>query len=232
MKIAGDAPLLIGHRGAPLLAPENTLASFRAALEAGLHGVEIDVQRTRDGVLAVHHDPVTAAGHDIAATDWRDLAAASPQIPRLEQVFELLEDFDDRFLNIELKSRFPWDDGRAGLLATAIANASVPARKRTWISSFDALALVRLRRLNVGTPLALLAFTPLALESARWIPFLNPDGVHVEHRRVDTDAVARWHDAGWFVFAWTVNDRTSVARMVQAGVDGIIGDHPDRLLAR
>lgn len=56
LAMAADQPLIIAHRGASGLAPENTLPAFRAAIEAGADGIELDVHLTRDGHLAVHHD--------------------------------------------------------------------------------------------------------------------------------------------------------------------------------
>ena len=231
MRIAPGRPLLIGHRGAPLVAPENTLASFRAAFEAGLDGVEIDVHRTRDGVLAVHHDPVTAAGLDIAATDWPDLVVSNPDLPRLEQVLGLLEGYDDRFLNIELKSRFPWDDGRDEALARALLAWTASARDRTWVSCFDPLALLHMQRHHTPVPLALLAFGTRAWDIPDLIPTLDIDGLHVEHHAITAEALTRWHARGWFVYAWTVNDRARAEELVRAGIDGIIGDHPAHLKA-
>src|SRR4029453_15138043 len=54
--------LVIGHKGAAGLAPENSLAAFRVAREVGADGVELDVRRTSDGALAVHHDATLADG--------------------------------------------------------------------------------------------------------------------------------------------------------------------------
>jgi len=81
-------PLLLGHRGSPQQARENTLESFRQALEAGLDGLELDLQCTRDGVLAVHHD-FELEGHPISSLDWPSLQQQVPWMPRLEQVLEL-----------------------------------------------------------------------------------------------------------------------------------------------
>lgn len=98
-------PLRLGHRGAPLKAKENTLESFRLALEAGLDGVELDVWPTRDGVFAVRHDPDTPLG-PVFQVDYADLKAQEPDLPRLEEVLALKEAFPQAVFNVELKS-FP-----------------------------------------------------------------------------------------------------------------------------
>lgn len=80
--------LVIAHRGASGLARENTLEAFEAAIKAGADMIELDVRRTKDGVLAVHHDPA-AGGKNIAGTDWRELKKAAPYIPGLGEVIAL-----------------------------------------------------------------------------------------------------------------------------------------------
>lgn len=229
MEIQRDKPLLIGHRGVPGVAPENTMTSFRAALDAGLDGIEIDVHRTRDGVLAVHHDPVTADGVDLAQVDWQELQTHHPEISRLEDVFELMEGYADRYLNIELKSRFPFSDGREQSLAVALESWTHEAASRAWISCFDPLALVKLQRLGVEASLALLVWQEDGLEIPDLIPALEISGLHVEQRVTTTERVERWHAAGLYVFAWTVNSAVAARQLAGAGVDGLIGDYPERL---
>jgi len=231
MEIQTGKPLLIGHRGAPSMAPENTMASFRAALDTGLDGIEIDVHRTRDGVLAVYHDPVTSDGHDLAALDWSDLQALHPEISRLEDVFELMEGYSDRYLNIELKSRFPFSDGREQALAEVLEDWTHEAASRAWISCFDPLALVKIKRLGVKASLALLVWREDGLEIPDLIPALTISGLHVEQGLATTERVDQWHAAGMYVCAWTVNSAVAARELADAGVDGIIGDYPDRLLA-
>lgn len=229
MRKKTDAPLLIGHRGAPSLAVENTIPSYRAALDAGLDGIEIDIHRIRDGVLAVHHDPVTSSGIDLMDTDWEALEKAHPGIPRLEDVFALMEGYADRYLNIELKSRYPLSDDRETALARALIDWNHDAAERAWISCFDPLALVKLKRLEVKAPCALLVWREDGLDVPDMIPELSLAGLHVEQRLATRDRIERWQAAGWFVFAWTVNSAEAARQLADSGIDGIIGDYPSRL---
>ncbi len=130
-------PLLLGHRGSSGQARENTIESFRRALEAGLDGLELDLHRTRDGVLVVYHD-FDLAGQPIAEMEWPLLQQQAPWMPRIEQVLELAEEFP-AWLNLELKSQPGPSDGRETLLAQVLRAWS--GRERAWISSFDPLAL-------------------------------------------------------------------------------------------
>lgn len=229
MRIKTDTPLLIGHRGAPSLEVENTIPSYQAALDAGLDGIEIDIHRTRDGVLAVYHDPVTSSGLDLMDTDWKALKQAHPDTPRLEDVFALMEGYSDRYLNIELKSRYPLSDDRETALAKALADWKHNAAERAWISCFDPLALVKLKRLDVQAPRALLVWREDGLDVPDMIPELALAGLHVEQRLATSDRIDRWHAAGWFVCAWTVNSAEAARQLAEAGIDGIIGDYPGRL---
>lgn len=230
MNIRSGKALTIGHRGAPSLAAENTMASFIAALDAGLDGIEIDVHRTRDGVLAVHHDPVTANAMELTDVDWQELHDAHPEVSRLEDVFELMEGYADRYLNIELKSRFPLSDGREKALADRLAAWSHEASSRAWISCFDPLALVKLQRLGVDVPMALLVWREDGLDIPDLVPALEVSGLHVEQGLATSERIARWHDAGLFVCAWTVNSADAAGVLARSGIDGIIGDYPDRLI--
>ena len=223
---SSERPLLIGHRGAPSLARENTIESFRAALEAGVDGIELDIHRTRDGVLAVHHDPSI---DDLVISDvaWEELKSAEPFIPRLEEVLELIETYSNAYLNIELKSEFPKTDQREASLASLLQEWSHAAKSRTWISCFDPLAIIRLHRLSVELPLALLSWSD---EVTELVPSLPITGIHAYHGMISPERLAAWHDQEMFVFAWTVNDEPTAKNLAQWGVDGLIGDIPEILL--
>ncbi|RDI95236.1 glycerophosphodiester phosphodiesterase [Meiothermus sp. QL-1] len=215
-------PLLLGHRGAPLAARENTLEAFRHALEAGLDGLELDLQFTRDGVLVVHHD-FDLEGRPIAGLDWPQLRKAAPWIPRLEEVFALAQEFPEAWLNLELKSQPGPTDGREEALARALQG-----REQVWVSSFDPLALLRLHRLGVGAPLALLYSVP---EMEALLPCLPVQGAHPHYALLDEERVGALKRQGLFVVAWTVNQAEVVGRLLAWGVDGVIGDRPDALRA-
>lgn len=220
-------PLLIGHRGAPLAAPENTLAAFRSAMESGTNGLELDLHRTSDGVLAVCHDP-DVAGAFVSELSWAELSIRAPQVPRFEEVLELLEEFPQAHLNIELKHAVPRPDGREELLAATLEEWDGAARERAWISTFDPYSLLRLRREGVELPLALLAGEKEGLEL---LPCLPVAGVHPHHSLVTPERMDGWRERGLFVFAWTVNELELATMLLKRGVDGLIGDDPGLLLA-
>ncbi|WP_243093957.1 glycerophosphodiester phosphodiesterase [Thermus thalpophilus] len=208
-------PLRLGHRGAPRLARENTLESFRRALEAGLDGFELDVHLTRDGVLVVHHD-FTLEGVPLAGLTRRELPA---YVPTLEEV---LEAFPGAWINVELKSLPPETDGREEALARLLARH--PTR-RLWVSSFDPLALVRLRRLGVG-PLGLLYERE---EAEALAPCLGVEWLHPEASLLTEERVQALKGR-YRLLAWTVNERPRAQALAAWGVDALVGDFPEALV--
>ena len=127
---SGKSPLIIGHRGAKGLAPENTLPAFRAGMAAGADGVEFDVQRTVDGHLVVFHDDdlkrlagvdgrivkrTLAMLRELDVGRYAGAQYAGEIIPTLDEVLDALP--DDCFLNIEAKRFRMRSDGlETGLL--------------------------------------------------------------------------------------------------------------------
>ncbi len=115
-----DLPLILGHRGAPLEAPENTIPSFRRAMELGADGVEMDVQLSRDGALMVFHDELlsrtTNGEGKLAAMTFAELRSldagdrfnrsfAGEKIPTLDEVLKVLP--DGAVVDVEMKSETP-----------------------------------------------------------------------------------------------------------------------------
>ncbi|RTI19233.1 glycerophosphodiester phosphodiesterase [Thermus scotoductus] len=215
-------PLRLGHRGAPRLAEgeaqvyvENTLEAFRQALEAELDGFELDVHLTRDGVLVVHHD-FTLEGVPLASLAFRELPA---YVPTLEEV---LRTFPEAWINVELKSLPPETDGREEALARLLAR--YPS-DRIWVSSFDPLALVRLKRLGVG-PLGLLYERE---EAEALAPCLGVEWVHPEASLL-SEAKVRELRTRYRVLVWTVNRRQQAQELAAWGVDALVTDFPGVLV--
>jgi glycerophosphoryl diester phosphodiesterase len=214
--------LILGHRGAPLELTENTIASFRRALEEGADGVELDVRRTGDGTLVVFHDDRLRSGErlmDYAHTELRDLASAQGvTMHTLEEVFRELA--GQGFLNIELKE--------LGIEAAAVDLALTHLPPASFVfSSFLPTVVRECRRLAPDVPAIFIT------DSCR-------DPERVFHLLADTDAsgLGLWHEAltpaiaAFFtsrdvpLFVWTVNDPAEAQRFAALGVTGIISDLP------
>ncbi len=92
---------MLGHRGAPRDAVENTLAAFIEARGQGADGVELDVHRSADGALVVHHDAEAAGLGLLAEHDLAAIRAARPEIPTLGEVFDVCAGM---LVNVEVKN--------------------------------------------------------------------------------------------------------------------------------
>jgi glycerophosphoryl diester phosphodiesterase len=220
-------PLLLGHRGHPRAHRENTLASFSAALEAGLDGFELDVQRTLDGVLVTHHDFHLGDGRLIAALRFAELPS---EVPRLEDVLRLALE-RNAFVNVEIKLESLRTDGRERETAALIQQLGMA--KRVIVSSFNPLSLARVRFAASNLETGLLYAPDLTqwyLKDGVSASVLGVCAIHPHHSQVTPALIAQAHTRGWRVNTWTVNDLQTAQRLLHLGVDALIGDHPDVLL--
>lgn len=239
---ARGRPLIIGHRGARGLAPENTLAAFHKAVEIGVDAVEFDVQRTADGHLVIFHDDALkrltgADGLLVKSTlaELRQLDAGShfgsqfagERIPTLEEVIEALP--ARILLHIEAKRFTVRSDGLEQDLVEAIRRHHLYGR--CVVSSFNPLILWRISRMDRRIPLGLLYRPDLALPLRRaWSRyFLRLASLNPFHGFVTPALMAHARRRGWQVYTWTVNEPAEMCRLIALGVDGIITDRPDVL---
>ena len=227
-------PFLIGHRGFPMAARENTVPSFEAALEAGCDGIELDVRMTMDGELVVHHDPTAmndAGSVAIETSKWADLKALRFKgtdgeygIPHLDTVLRALS--GRGLLNIEVK---PAGD-RAERVAEKICAAAdkVRPRESVLISSFDLDILGSVLRREKGLLLGYLFSSADALnhlEESEVVETLT--ALHPRHDLVNEALIKRARERGYDVHTWTVDDAAEARRLVGLGVTSVITNRPD-----
>jgi glycerophosphoryl diester phosphodiesterase len=222
---------VIAHRGYAAVAPENTLAAFRAALEAGADALEFDVRLTKDGHPIIMHDAAvdrTTNGHGPVASKTlaqiRALSAnrrfaprfAGEKVPTLDEVLALAR--GRAMVLAELK-----DPDRARLpriLAEALARHDMKAR--ALVISFHPGSLVRFRREAPDVPVGLLAY-PYDPPARRALA-VRADAMLGFFGALDRRVVRATQAAGLEVYTWTVNDRAAMRRAARLGVDGIITD--------
>jgi glycerophosphoryl diester phosphodiesterase len=225
---AQPRPLLLGHRGSPRVHPENTLAGFQAALDAGLDGVELDVRRLADGTLVIHHDPALQGGRALPELTRAELPAA---VPTLDDALAWAAD-TGAYVNVELKYEAAHPDDRVGRTLDSVRAHGLA--RRVILSSFNPLLLRAARGLAPDIERGLLIHrayrtgpldaVPLAM---RWV---GAAALHPHHTLVDPALMAQARRGGWRVNTWTVNEATDVARLTALGVDALIGDLPATLL--
>ncbi len=218
--------LKIGHRGAKALEPENTLRSFRKAVELGVDAVELDVRQTKDGQLIVIHDDRvdrTTDGSGLVGNLTLEeikvfTAEKSEKIPTLGEALDFLkgkvkvlielkeEDLEEKALDL-IKERGMVDD--------------------VIVISFLEKALRKVRKLDgdVATGLIYVKHkkpreTALGLGAEYLLPL---------YRFTHSADVNKAHEAGLKVIVWTINTPEEVFKYKQKGVDGITTDKPNIL---
>jgi len=235
-------PLILAHRGACHTAPENTMAAFRLAAEIGADGIELDVQLCKDDEVVVIHNPrvdettdgnggvkdlTLAELQELDAGSWFATEFAGERIPTLAQV---LHELGPRLvLNIELKTGSLLSQGLEAEVVRLVEDTNLV--HQVIVSSFNPLALWRVRRLNRFISIGLLYAPdqPRYLRD-RWLqPLVRPNALHPRWDTLDQEGVAAAHRLGLRVNPWTCNDPEASSRLINWGVDAIITDRPDLL---
>lgn len=233
--------LVIGHRGDPQAAPENTLASFRGAIARQADYVELDTRASADGTLYCLHDETVdrtsnavqlMGGQEIKfcqlsdpqidaldAGSWFGAQYAGERIPRLADALDLIQAHTRTLLerktgSAESHARMLREKGLIGKLV---------------VQSFDWKFLEDLHRLEPTQPLAVLG--DKAFDEQRWagLPATGARIVAWKHTDLTADLIARLHARGYQVFAWTADELADWQRLVAAGIDGIITNRPGQL---
>jgi glycerophosphoryl diester phosphodiesterase len=221
--------LVLGHRGAPLAAPENTIAAFVAARRLGADGVELDVRRTADGALVVHHDATVAGGRRIATLDAGDLPE---EIPMLEAALDACAGM---VVNIEIKNS-PAEVDHDPDEGAAVGVAGLLARRGSGdaaiVSAFSLASIDAVKRVSPAVRTGLL--TVAAIDQAWALDLAHEhghDALHVQHPAVTAELVDRAHALAVSVLAWTVDGADEMQRLAAAGVDTIVTNEVERAVA-
>jgi len=236
------APLLLGHRGAPLDATENTLAAFASALAQGADGIELDVRRARDGALFVFHDPDLARLTGLAgpiealdATEVRDLrvGAARDPLPALGEALALARD-NGACVNVELKPRVDTDVDLARDVARALGEAALPA-EAVRVSCFDAGTLGVFASLGAEASLGALLDGPAGNAREAWARFVAAVRCRLAPHPAARLLRPRAPPNVWLdptrAAVWTVDDPDRACHLAALGVEAIISNRPGLLRA-
>jgi glycerophosphoryl diester phosphodiesterase len=230
------AVAITAHRGASAVAPENSMAAFRAAMEAGATYSELDVQHTRDREIIVLHDgDVMRMGDDprkvseltaaeIASIDIgrkRDAAFAGEHPPTLEEVIDLVR--GRMRINVELKYNVA-DPGLAPAVVELLRRKDF--LDQVVITSLDYAALKQVESIEPR-----LVTGHIVTAAVGNVVRTEADFVSLNAARATSSLVRQAHAAGKDVHVWTVNEPEVMLRMIERGVDNIITDDP-ALLAR
>ncbi len=226
-----DKALIMAHRGASSMAPENTLAAVKQAIADGADWVEIDVQETADGEVVVTHDSdfmkqagvglkiwnATAADlENIDIGSWFDPKFKDERVPKLQDV--LVECKGKIGVTIELK--YYGHDERLEERVVEIVEASRMA-SNVIVMSLKASAVKKMKSLRPSWKIGQL----LSVSAGR-LTNSEADFVAVNASYADRRFVRSAHKIGKEVYVWTVNDAPTMSAMLSRGVDGLITDKP------
>lgn len=243
-------PLVIAHRGASGLAPENTLAAFQKAIEIGVDRIEMDLRQTIDGEVVVIHDKTmmrTTNGWGsirktslkklkrYSAGSWFHHEFSQEKVPTFREVLELVD--GQTTLLLEIKEGSPYHHG----IEKNIIKLVNEYKANDWciVQSFNDGVLKNFRGLpEFDTDIQKLfaAFIPVApfyggsrfsYKRLKRYEFANE--VNVNYKYVNPRVVRKIHQMEKKINIWTVNESKNLEKYVKMGVDGIITDFPDRL---
>ena len=214
---------IFAHRGASAAFAENTVNAFRGAVELGADWVELDVRRTADGRLAVHHDAHLGDGRAIVDVE---ADALPPSVPSLAVALDACAPLG---VNVEIKNS-PQDvdfDPAATIVEPVIA-AIEASSVAVIVSSFHPPTLDRVRAVAPDVPTAQLTFNLSDPERAvRFAVDAGHVALHPFDATVTRDLVTLVHDAGLALNVWTVDDPARIRELAEMGVDGIVTNVPD-----
>jgi len=250
-------PLIIAHRGASSHAPENTLAAFQMAIDAGVEGVEFDVRLAKDGVPVVIHDRdlrrtamraervADLTSYALANVDigsWFNTkypALASPKfarqtVPALADVLDLLKDFGG-LIYIELKC----DEWNCADLVTAVCEVirESPQLSQMIVKSFKLGVVPEVRHQLPSVQTAAL-FAPeimLYLRRREYIISLarefGADQISVHHSLITPRLCCLATETNMPLTVWTIDDPVWVMRRQNLCIKAVITNDPATMLA-
>jgi glycerophosphoryl diester phosphodiesterase len=214
---------VFAHRGLHVNERENTVGAFRAAVALGIDGVELDVRRTNDGVLVVHHDPVVES----LVIGQSERSALPHFVPTLG---EALDSLDGVRVNVEIKNgRGTGElyDETGDLARQVLATVDESGwSERTSISCFDLATCAVVRSADREIAVALLLWDVEVGDALIQAHVLGFNAVNAHFSTVNAEVVERARELALDVNVWTVNDAGDLERMVAMDVSGIITDNP------
>ncbi|GAA3326247.1 glycerophosphodiester phosphodiesterase family protein [Paeniglutamicibacter sulfureus] len=247
-----EAPILIGHRGAAGVAPENTLAAVKAGSQSGADFVEIDVQLSSDGVPFIFHDNTPARTTNVAdvfpervndpitSFSWNELQQldagsyfsadfAGEKIPHFDAVADVLTGETGVFIEIKSPSQSP---GVEQVVADALANdaewSELEKAGKIEVLGFDAASNKAFAELAPEVPLQQLTGTvPGDAVLADYATYADSFGT--SYRTLDAAGAARVKEAGLGLGVYTVNSTEAADAALELGVERITGDFPQQV---
>ncbi|KIL45931.1 glycerophosphodiester phosphodiesterase [Jeotgalibacillus campisalis] len=232
---------IFAHRGASGLYPENTMKAFKEAEKTGCDGIELDVQRTKDGHLVVIHDETvnrttngTGMVGSLTLKQIRALDASynkkkwftHNKVPTLEEVLEWLQG-NSLLCNIELKNDKVAYEGMEEDVLQKVAGYNLD--HRIIYSSFNHQSIIRLRELDENATIAPI-YSKKGVNPSLLAASTSANAIHANYRVMTPALMNACQRMNIPVRLYTLNDQGKLIKWMQAGLQGIITDFPDRAM--
>lgn len=226
-----ESTQVIAHRGASQAEPENTVQAFARAAQMGSDAAELDVRRTRDGVLVVHHNPHLPDGRVIVLTDAADLP---PSVPTLQAALDACAGM---WVNVEIKNdadEADFDDTDSIADDTMAVLIDRAEHDRWVISSFRIETVDRCRTIadELLLPIRTAWLTSVVPdEAAALMVQRGHSALHPWVRLLSKNVIDQCHAHGVKVNTWTCDDPERMGELIAWGIDGICTNVPDVALS-
>lgn len=232
----------IGHRGFSGEYPENTLLSFKKAIEEKVDMMELDITISKDVEIVVFHDVnllricglnknikalTFAEINDLDAGSWFDLKYKGLKIPKLIEVFELLG--EDTFLNIEIKHEASSFFNRNLEKKVISLIKEYKMEKKVILSSFNPMIVNRIRKLAPEISTAYLITQTMNFLLVYLLSKINAKFVYIDFNYLTPKNIKKLKKAGLKIMTYTLNSDKKYKKALELKVDGIFTDYPNKL---
>ncbi|MCI6276602.1 MAG: glycerophosphodiester phosphodiesterase [Clostridium sp.] len=233
--------LNIAHRGFSGMYPENTMLAFREAMKAGCHGIETDVQMSKDGVLVICHDELldrTSNGTGLLKDYTYDELLNfdfgikfSPEfqgekIPTLEELLQFAKE-NHIFLNLELKNGlFPYNGIEKKVIELIY---KYDFKDSVILSSFNHFSMIKCKDIDSSIKTGLL-YEGTFVDIEKYCKNIGADALHPQYfSLLDAELTKKIQDEGIMINTYTVNHEIHMEALLDLKVNAIITNYPDKL---
>lgn len=240
-----SGPLIIGHRGASAVAPENTIAAFREALAVGADGIEFDVRLTRDGVPVVIHDSTLRRTgrlpHRVAELTWAEISKidigswfaetfADETVPSLAELFALFQS-NNSTLYLEMKCDSPTEyQPLAEACVRAIEEHALKSRVVVECFQLPAIKILKETDPEIKTVALFESVLTTKQRIINEATDVGASALALHHRLARGSLVQKAKAAGLNVAVWTVDDPVWIDRARAMGINALITNNPAVML--
>ena len=230
--------LVIAHRGASAVEPENTLRAFARAIEMGAQMIELDLHLTRDGHVVVIHDDdlshTTNARGCVSQVTLEEIrradAGKGERVPTLKETLELTRGRVQLYLEIKAPQ---------AAAETLRIVRDFNCQNEVMLASFDLVLMKELGETVSDMEIGLILGTPSLNPRVRWreafpwraLRYYQYQTLCMQVRLCSASLARKIKQQGKKLYVWTANSEPDYARMIAHNVDGIVTDTPDRLIA-